>query len=392
MGTFAHELTHLLDIGDNYNNPYGEPPGRSYTGPWSMMSRGSFNGPGGPHTRWQIPPTQGGSMGSLHTVRDKAELGLVTNESLVLLSREGLADSGMVTARLTARAVAPGKGDLMGIRIAMDADNSPPCKVETDPYCDGGDYDGYDIEVIDRMGPDSFTPDSGVMISKTKSQSRGSYQWTIDANPQDINLVDFYRPDGTPSMVTIGDYRQLSDALFHAGTRSGSLYEYIDESNRLHFYIVDVHRDKKGILSYTTAVRSLDGKGPHKHGVKLSWGRVTSSRRNKPTKKGVTCSFNLRNTGSFSSDVGNEYLQDVSKHLKLDVYRLDAKVKGRGWKVELPNALAASEFGKTVQVNVAVAADRHAALFGVVELTATSESDPSVSAKGHCWVNKYFNL
>lgn len=331
-------------------------------------------------------------MGSLHTVRDKAQLGLVSNESLVLLSREGLADSGMVVARLTARAVAPGKGDLMGIRIAMDTDNSPPCNVDTDPYCDGGDYDGYDMEVIDRMGPDSFTPDAGVMISKTKSQSRGSYQWTIDANPQNINLVDFYRPDGTPSMVTIGDYRQLSDALFHAGTRSGSLYEYIDSSNRLHFYIIDVHRDKKGILSYTVAVRSLDGKGPHKHAVKLSKGKVTSSRHSKPTKKGVTCSFKLRNTGSFSSDGGNQHLQeDVSKHLKSDVYRLEATVKGHGWKVELPNALAASEFGKTVSVNVAVAADKRAALAAVVELTATSESDPSVSAKGHCWVNKYWN-
>ncbi|MEK8106311.1 immune inhibitor A domain-containing protein [Micromonospora sp. M12] len=44
MGVYAHELTHLLGIGDNYNNPYGEPLRRAYTGIWSMMSRGSFNG------------------------------------------------------------------------------------------------------------------------------------------------------------------------------------------------------------------------------------------------------------------------------------------------------------------------------------------------------------
>ena len=73
MGVYAHELSHLLSIGDNYNNPYGVPLRRAYTGSWSMMSRGSFNGPGGPHTRWQIPAVNGGSMGSLHTVRDKAE-------------------------------------------------------------------------------------------------------------------------------------------------------------------------------------------------------------------------------------------------------------------------------------------------------------------------------
>ncbi len=27
MGTYAHELSHLLGIGDNYNNPYGVPRG-----------------------------------------------------------------------------------------------------------------------------------------------------------------------------------------------------------------------------------------------------------------------------------------------------------------------------------------------------------------------------
>lgn len=385
MGVFAHELSHLLDIGDNYNNPYGKPPQRSFTGPWSMLSRGSFNGPGGPHSRWQIPPTQGAAMGSLHTMRDKVQLGLVANESLVQVSRDELADSGVVVARLTARAVAPGKKQLMGIRIAMDADNSPSCKVETDPFCDGGDFNGYDVEVIDRMGPDSFTPDSGVMISKVKDVASGTYQWTIDANPQDIDLIDFYRPDGTPSMVSIGDYRQLSDALFHAGTRSGSLYEYVDDANRLHFYIIDVSRDKNGVLSYTAAVRSLDGSGPHKHGVRVARGKVTSGRKNTPKRGGVTCSFKLRNTGK------QQRQDDVSPHLKSDVYRLEATVNSRGWKVELPNALAAAEFGKTVQVDVAVAAEDSAALLGVVKLTATSESDPSVSETARCWVNKYWN-
>ena len=41
MGVYAHELTHLLSIGDNYNNPYGVPLRRAYTGIWSMMSRSS---------------------------------------------------------------------------------------------------------------------------------------------------------------------------------------------------------------------------------------------------------------------------------------------------------------------------------------------------------------
>ncbi|KAL2372108.1 hypothetical protein BDBG_02292 [Blastomyces gilchristii SLH14081] len=391
MAVFAHELSHLLDIGDNYNNPYGKPPRRSYTGPWSMLSRGSFNGPGGPHSRWKIPPTQGGSMGSLHTLRDKVELKLVDNENLVRLSREGLPKSGTVVARLTARSVVPSKVDLMGIRIAMDSDKSPACDPDTDPFCDGGGYNGYDVEVIDRMGPDSFTPDSGVMISKTKSKSRGTYQWTIDANPQDLGVVDFYRPDGTPGMISLGDFRQLADALFHAGTRSGSEYEYVDKANGLHFYIIDIHRDRKGILSYTVAVRPLDKKDSHKRGIKINRGRVKPSRGNKPTHKGVTCSFKLRNTGSYSPASGGnkQHPQDISEYLKSDVYRLKATVKGKGWKVELPNALTTAKFGQWTTVDVAVAADKWATYNAEVKLTATSESDSSVVGSAFCRVRKY---
>ena len=75
------------------------------------------------------------------------------------------------------------------------------------------------------MGADSFTPDTGVLLSKTKDQDRAPFEWVVDANPQDIEMIDFYRPDGTRPMITMGDYRQLSDALFHAGTHSGSEYE-----------------------------------------------------------------------------------------------------------------------------------------------------------------------
>ena len=60
MAVYAHELSHNLSIPDNYNNPFAATPQRTASGMWDMMSRGSFNGPGGQHTRWQIPPTQGG--------------------------------------------------------------------------------------------------------------------------------------------------------------------------------------------------------------------------------------------------------------------------------------------------------------------------------------------
>jgi len=149
------------DNEQNYNNPYSDPPIRSYTGPWSMMSRGSFNGPGGPHTRWQIPAQQGSSLGSLHTVRDKLQLGLTENSTVVMISKEDLATNGPVVAELTARSVDSG---LLGLRVMMGNDSAPPCNQSTDPLCDGRGYQNYEMEVIDRMGADSFTPDSGVMI------------------------------------------------------------------------------------------------------------------------------------------------------------------------------------------------------------------------------------
>lgn len=346
MAVYAHELSHLLTIGDNYNNPYGTPLRRSYTGPWSMMSRGSFNGPGGPHTRWQIPALQGASLGSLHTLRDKEKIGLVSPGNVLHVDRKGL---GLVVATVTARAVDPGPTGLTGITIALDGDRSPACDTGTDPLCDGGGYDNYTVEVVDRMGADSFTPDSGVLISKTRNEDTQPFQWVVDANPQDIRLADFTRPDGTTAMITMGDYRQLADALFHAGTRSGSGYEYVDEANGLHFYVLDVSRDATGVLSYQIGVRSLDGDAPA--GVTL--GRPRG------------CTFPLTNTGPGT-----------------DIYRLTATVEGRGWRAELPNALATAPAGGTTTATVAVA--RGTSRTATVTLTATSETDPDVTATREC--------
>ena len=385
MGVYAHELSHLLSIGDNYNNPYGVPLRRAYTGPWSMMSRGSFNGPGGPHTRWQIPAVNGGSMGSLHTLRDKLKIGLADERNVLRLSREALASSGLVVAKVTARAVDPGPKGLMGLNIAMNADRTPACDVAANVLCDGGGFNNYTVEVVDRMGADSFTPDAGVLISKTKDQDRAPFQWVVDANPQDIEMVDFRRPDGTEAMITMGDYRQLSDALFHAGTRSGSEYEFTDEANRLHFYILDVRRDKTGVLSYTVAVKSLDGAGPSTHGVAVGQGNVTTD--GKPENRGVTCTFPLTNTGSYSAG-GQQHPEDVAAYQTSDVYRLSTRVAGIGWRSELPNALVAVPYGGRTTVDVAVAANAGAAASGFVKLTATSESDPTKTVTGTCRVNR----
>ncbi|KAF2761154.1 M6 family metalloprotease [Pseudovirgaria hyperparasitica] len=377
---YAHELSHLIGIGDNYNNPYGLPARRAYTGPWSMMSRGSFNGPGGPHTRWQIPALQGASLGSLHTVRDKLQLGLVDNSSVLMTSREELtAYSGVLVARLTARAVDEGPDGLKGLRINIDSDDSPACNISTDPLCDAGGYNFYDLEVVQRIGADSFQADSGVLLSKGQiSDARQPFQWVIDANPQDIDVVDFVRPDGTESMLTVGDYRQLMDALFHAGTRSGSQFEYVDEANNLHFYVVEPEVDESGVLYYTVGVKSLlptsSVHAPSKYGVDLLEGKASPG-----SPSGGSCTFILKNTGEAASG--------APLHLSSDIYRLSAEVDGSGWQIVLPNELATARFGQETVARVAFAPAAHAIEHATIKLTATSESDNTVVQTQTCQVS-----
>ncbi|KAH7029265.1 uncharacterized protein B0I36DRAFT_244161 [Microdochium trichocladiopsis] len=377
MGTYAHELSHLLGIGDNYANSFvGR---RDYMGPFAMLSRGSFNGPGGPHTRWHIPAQNGGALGSLHTVREKTQLGLLNASEILTVSREQLPSLGLIVTELIARSVQPGDDHLVSLKISLDKDLSS-CDYQNDPLCDGGNFEAYELEVIDRMGADSFTTDSGVMITKTR-RTGTPFQWIIDANPQDIGLVDFYRPDGSPAMVTIGDYRQMSDALFHAGTRSGSEFEYVDEANRIHLYILDVRRDESGVLFYTVGARSLDGAGPISPGVDLTDGIASGASALAP---GLSCAFELTNPGSSAGTDGPD--QALTSALQSDIYRLSVAVEGDGWRAVLPNELATARFGERVVVNVAVGAETGATSDAIVHLTVISESDSSVSATKDCKV------
>lgn len=389
MATFAHELSHLLGIGDNYNNPYSVPARRAYTGPFSMLDRGSFNGPGGPHTRWQIPPVQGASMGSLHTMRDKHQIKLIDKTPILQISRSGLTTSGPVVAEITARSVEPAKNGLMGFNISfgMAGDLSPKCNTSADPLCDGGGYNNYNVEVVDRMGADSFCPDAGIMISKTKnSDARQPFQWVIDANPQDAHVVDFYYPNGTARYWSIGDYRQLVDALFHAGTRSGSQYEYVDAANKLHFYVLDINRDATGVLHYTVGVSSTTSNSTsNTYGVDLGEGVVEPVDVSAGPAAGAFCSFTLKNTG-LAGNASNAHPQDLSAYLGSDIYRLQAEVEGEGWRVELPNALATAKFGGQTVAKVAVGAKSPNTTAGAatVKLTVTSESDKTVRASKTC--------
>ncbi len=382
MSVYAHEFSHILGIGDNYNNPYSVPARRAYSGPWEMLDRGTFNGPGGPHSRWLIPATGGASMGSQHMLRNKMKLGIVDERNVLRLSRDALAGSGVVVARVTARAVQPGANGLSGLNVTLDGgDRSPACDTNADPLCDGGGYNNYTIEVIDRMGFDSFTPDSGVLLAKTKDRDAAPFIWTVDANPQDIDQTDFVRPDGTQQKMTIGDYRQLSDALFHAGTDSGSQYEYVDQANRLHVYVLDINRDRSGILSYTVAVRSLDGAGPHRRGV-AAFPTIAV-----PPRPGdwAKCTLPVVNTGRAAA-VPPGHPQDVTPYAGSDVYRVSAASSGTGWTTFLPATVVTARAGQTVPVQVFAKRALGARPGTQIRVTVTSESDPTKTATATCRV------
>ncbi|MFD1172973.1 M6 family metalloprotease domain-containing protein [Oceanobacillus picturae] len=362
MGTFAHEFGHIMNLLDNYNNPYANPVSRTYSGPWELMSRGSFNGPGGPHTRWMVMPTLGGSAPSHHMLRNKIKQGFLSEEDYLNVDRDALAETGPVFADILARAVPEDstrdESVVHGINIMME-DLTPANSLEDDWRADmqRGEkwYDNYTVEVVDRVGMDSFTPDSGVLLAKTKNSESAPNIWVIDSHEEDINQRDFTRPDGTDAMYSKGDYRQLSDALFKAGTGNDVISEYVDEYNRLHFYILNHNRDTEDPLSYRVAVRHLDGGGDFARGVRTESGEQEQAIPGKVAKH----YFQVTNTGEAT-----------------DLFRLRADIDG-GWETMLEQEVIEVESGETVKVPVYVEVPENKKEAVALSFTATSETDTS---------------
>jgi M6 family metalloprotease-like protein len=383
INSIRHEIAHAaFSIGDNYNNPYITPYRRAPVGPWDLMDRGSFNGPFGPHRRYVLPPNEGGSMSAGLMLRQRLQFGFVDTSEVLMLNRDGLARSGIAVVDVSAREVEPLAGTVAGISIRLDGaaprDRTPVDTPATNPLSSGvPNYDFYTMEVVQRIGYDSYLPDNGVLIAKNKDRTSPTggpngpnvFVWTIDAHPEDIRKLDFLRPNGDSVMRSIADYRQLNDALFHAGTNSGSSFEWEDAPNRLHFYIVDLHRDTRGIISYTLAVQSLDGAGSQVRGAELTaMGDSTDGLRRHVR-------FSLANTGTQAPIPAGTHPRQRDDAFAADVYRLSATVDGAGWSVDLPNELSAVAFGATRDVSALARHTADASRTATVTLRAVSVSD-----------------
>jgi hypothetical protein len=314
----------------------------------------------------------------------KNQLNVLTAADQVTIQRDTLETQGVAVVRVKEREAIP-NGDLVGLTVDFNAageggDLAGTCANQgyTDVfYCPnrtGSAYSAYRLEVVNRIGNDSFAPGHGVLVSKSRGSGTPRV-WAIDAHPEDIGMVDFYRPDGTPVAVVRGDPRQLNDATFHAGTNSGSKYEYVDTFNSLHFYVLAKHTDENGVISYDLGVRRTTGAGPFTRGVAV--GNATKT----PQRQGfiADCTFPVTNTGQAGTGIFDS-----------DIYRLSAESLSDDWDVVLPNALAAVKAGQTVQIPVHVVRDADVEdgdARTTVRFTATSESDSSKTATRTCAVH-----
>ena len=238
MGTYAHELTHNLGIADNYNNPFGTTLQRAATGPWDMMSRGSFGGPGGTHARY-------------HDVARGAQQTSATRPSSVSSRRTSCSRSTAAGWRSPAWSW-PTSPRVRSTLARPERRPGQPRRRRQGAALHGGDQPavrrrrpqrhhrrGHQrLQQLPRRGRPADR--LRLLRSEPRRDPRSQdvraldlrpftcFIWMIDAHPDDINMVDFVAADGTVNKVTIADQRQLDDASFNAGLNSGSSYEYED--------------------------------------------------------------------------------------------------------------------------------------------------------------------
>ena len=184
-------------------------------------------------------------------------------------------------------------------------------------------------------------------------------------------------PTARRSCATIGDYRQLNDALVprRARTRAPRTSTRT-RPNRLHFYVVDKHTDAERHAA-------LHRRRPVARRRRPADARRVAGRRAAraaPREGYTTCTFTLTNTGAAAAT--DPAAAPAGRDGVAQQRHLPALGVGHGHRLDGAPAATRSrrrKFGETVTVPVYVSQGAGAAP-GSVTLTATSESDPTKTA------------
>ena len=364
---------------------------------WDMMSRGSFNGPGGQHARYLIPPTQGAALGSQHNVRNKRVLNFLTDDDLLRLNRDGLAQSGMAVADVTAREVAPTGGEISRRqhrarrhRRQRGAVQRTATRPRTATACraHGQRHDHRQVQQLhdggraaDRLGllrpgprrPDLQDEEHRRRPAAPSTASCGSSTPTRRTSTRSTSS----RPDGTPKLATLGDERQKNDALVQRRPELGlARTSTRTPPNRLHFYIIDKRTDADGHPA-------LQGRRQVARRRRPADARRQRSRRPQlgNAEGYTTCTFNLKNTGAAAA-TPNVHPQDASAFL--DQRRLPALGHRRPARAGARTSRTRSRRPSSASRSRCRSTSRRAPGAGTVTLNAVSESDPTKTASAVC--------
>ena len=383
QSVFAHEFSHLRGLPDNYNNPFGDTD-RNYTGYWEMMSRGTFNGPGGTHNRWQIPNAGGSALGPHHMLHFKNRLNTATSTILaadeqVFLERNTLATQGVAVVELQARSSAPDDGELVGLTVNFGTGG------DAAGTCANQGYIGrHALLLPEPVRQLHGLPARGGRPGRQRLVRARSRRAALE----EPHERDAERLDHRPEAAGHRDDRLLSAGRDSGGRRprrpAPAQRRDVPRGHELGQRVrVRGHVQQAALLR-----RRLVARAARCSSTSWQCGGTTTATRScaaltlgKPAKRGSggttgvlkTCTFPLRNTGAAGAAPFDQ-----------DVYRVSATSSSADWKLTLPNALAAAKAG-----GAAVKVDVHAfrasgATTTTVTLTATSESDPSKTATRTC--------
>src|SRR5687767_13724488 len=105
-------------------------------------------------------------------LRSKLPHEFLQEKSVLHLRRNGLEQSGLAVGQVVARAFEAGPKQLSGITVTLDGDEprdrTPLEDINQNPLAHRPEFNYYTVEVVQRVGYDSFTPDNGVLITKNK--------------------------------------------------------------------------------------------------------------------------------------------------------------------------------------------------------------------------------